>query len=1451
MLHTPPTVLSSSIIRHSTLSMRNVGVAASMIHFTRPYQARMLSSSPRRTIASSSSQQNSLTDATAHQKATGPHYRMFPPPPILNNDLKESPEDRATPAKPGVDPSELTKPSAASTVPTMVRGDWVLFHPVYSPEELKAVQVIHRERRTMSDSVAFGLVKLARTMFDWVSRYKHIQGPPDPKLSITELRKAGYLLDDKAWLNRILFLESIAGVPGMVAATLRHLTSLRLLRRDSGWIHTCLEEAENERMHLMTFMHLRNPGPFFRALILGAQGVFYNLFFLSYLISPRICHRFVGYLEEEAVVTYTRCIADLEAGRIPEWNDVPAPQIAIDYWRLPQGAKLLDVIYAVRSDETTHRFVNHSLANLDPSTDVNPFALREPDMHVKGSKIEFERGESERYVKDSHEIMQKQLNWPLVPSNPRRGLPLMDPASSSRSNLPTSRDNPDETPPAIHLHRRIFIGPMPEKLVSQTEAHGHKHHHRGIFLGRASTHRDDSDSSTNVSQLIKDHAFHHFMCEGGREEDWDEAEERGRSEALLQRWRESEWGALWHRRHRQRHGELRDQAPSRWVGGSFEVGHLLGVNVLDEPTMVEIPSQEEEPILSAPTPSSPTYQTGKSDAPTSVQDTFVTASSHFDAFPGSPEANGHTTPSPAASDTALLRSQKVANLSQAPRLKASTSQATSSSKVRDRGKKQVHYQEEVEEITAPGPASPTEVLNRTSATVEATTSAAASVQSSPASQDFTWGDVFLRDRMLLRVCTTKAENLNPNFDESMHRTTRDLQYQDWAEFVVAWRRDYIEIYADYTTTLQEWAVGHKHLAYIIPLKSPRTHLSLYSFVDMTFCITCRPMRATLNSKKNRWNLSTELDGTSAYIFKAKSRSRAYDWTWQLWRTLGGEIPKSIDIRNPRLGTKVAFELPALNLVDLGTAIKMLSRRNIIALCMKTLKPVPGWGNFVEHEHQRGRTLQLAWRSGAHVDWVWNDQNAEGEQREWSALCGLAFKNAPVLELRVAEHYPTFLNFKNGTPLVQPPAIEGYVERIRTNTQTKQSLYLVSHNGNLFTLSPQQAQPPSPPGAALMLGNMDEYKSTIMKVEIERGIYQLMHAHGVVDLRSVVAVRRAFQTVPQQHHDQKDDRLAEESSWFNVWSRVDERTNSDNEDEGGEEGLGKSDDKAYLRTKRSFELLLSTGRVVRFEVHSRRVANEWVERLRALVVYWKQRHRVNAKDEIDLAQAQQPRVTPQIRVCEEHEIPPENPDLSTPYPALDTLFNWCIIDGCRPIVKEGKLYMRKGFRGQFKLVQLFLVDGHLVSFRIGPHNSLHPANKKKINLIDAYVISGYLAALNLPKGQYRPNAPTVARRYEDGLEADDREEDMLFVICYRKHAAVIPQKPTITPVPGSTTNNNAEGTPGVPPLSEKHKLLVCKTRSKLERDGWCWALNVEIEKLTRKQKEREEKLRQTGNLRRLD
>ena len=37
-------------------------------------------------------------------------------------------------------------------------------------------------------------------------------------------------------------------------------------------------------------------------------GVFVGFFSVMYLLSPKFCHRFVGYLEEEAVVTYSKLL---------------------------------------------------------------------------------------------------------------------------------------------------------------------------------------------------------------------------------------------------------------------------------------------------------------------------------------------------------------------------------------------------------------------------------------------------------------------------------------------------------------------------------------------------------------------------------------------------------------------------------------------------------------------------------------------------------------------------------------------------------------------------------------------------------------------------------------------------------------------------------------------------------------------------------------------------------------------------------------------------------------------------------------------------------------------------------------------------------------------------------------------------------------------------------------
>ena len=132
------------------------------------------------------------------------------------------------------------------------------------------------------------------------------------------------------------------------------------IRDDQGWIRELLDEAENERMHLMTFIHIAEPSKFERLLIMVAQAIFYNLFFFTYLLAPKTAHRIVGYLEEEAVISYTQYLAEIDSGRI---ENVPAPRIAIDYWGLPEDARLRDVVIAVRADEAEHRDTNHRFAD--------------------------------------------------------------------------------------------------------------------------------------------------------------------------------------------------------------------------------------------------------------------------------------------------------------------------------------------------------------------------------------------------------------------------------------------------------------------------------------------------------------------------------------------------------------------------------------------------------------------------------------------------------------------------------------------------------------------------------------------------------------------------------------------------------------------------------------------------------------------------------------------------------------------------------------------------------------------------------------------------------------------------------------------------------------------------------------------------------------------------------
>jgi hypothetical protein len=174
---------------------------------------------------------------------------------------------------------------------------------------------------------------------------------------------------------RLIVLESIAGVPGFVAAGFRHFRSLRTLQRDHGWIATLLEEAENERMHLLVCLKMFKAGFVTRTLVVSAQMLMTPLLMSVYLVHPKSMHRFVGYLEETACHTYVSIIEHVQTPGTHlnlAWADLPAPQIAKGYWKLDSDARFVDALMCMMADETHHRDVNHTFADMK-TCDPNPY----------------------------------------------------------------------------------------------------------------------------------------------------------------------------------------------------------------------------------------------------------------------------------------------------------------------------------------------------------------------------------------------------------------------------------------------------------------------------------------------------------------------------------------------------------------------------------------------------------------------------------------------------------------------------------------------------------------------------------------------------------------------------------------------------------------------------------------------------------------------------------------------------------------------------------------------------------------------------------------------------------------------------------------------------------------------------------------------------------------------
>ncbi|GAA5865964.1 hypothetical protein JCM3774_005540 [Rhodotorula dairenensis] len=577
--------------------------------------------------------------------------------------------------------------------------------------------------------------------------------------------------------------------------------------------------------------------------------------------------------------------------------------------------------------------------------------------------------------------------------------------------------------------------------------------------------------------------------------------------------------------------------------------------------------------------------------------------------------------------------------------------------------------------------------------------------------------------------------------------------------------------------------------------------------------------------------------------------------------------------------------------------------DVIEKCIERLSTVTQWKELVETAQRQGTSFRLAWRRGSILDWITDPPPGEAPP-DWAVVGGFAFRQAgstPVLELRPASHYPTTCRVpsKEGASgshisstvrIAEPPGIEGFAIRITPKGRSRR-VYLSTRKNLLFRCRPSLAHAPDPPlrimdainnPAAVVLGPFIAGMATLAQPDkkkrekiwspVARSVLR-DHSHeqrkrrdrALQSLSLADIADEAFgQSLVRDSFDDyaancDGDRMLEylettekKRAFLQItdaqgYVQISEIVSVQPELATG--AAAPDGSKANARKLRTLIVEFGRGRVVKLVCPSTEVRDEWVARLRALSTYWRRRERVDGIQHMQLSGADAmvnrlPARGARKRHAFEDEpdadtLPPLSRDQVLSSPHLSHLYNWCLLDGCRAILREGIMHVKQGLRGVYRMRHVVLLPGILLEFlhvnrdiNGQPLPSPYHKRQRILHLRDCYVYSGtltdHLNELSTGTGVWDPadeSEHQFPRCYPgtDGLRTADERDDCTFVVFKIKH---------------SKSGNDCK-------LGKKGKSTdarVFRTRSKLERDLFVYALNLSIERLLRGEKDREDRLR---------
>ncbi len=513
---------------------------------------------------------------------------------------------------------------------------------------------------------------------------------------------------------------------------------------------------------------------------------------------------------------------------------------------------------------------------------------------------------------------------------------------------------------------------------------------------------------------------------------------------------------------------------------------------------------------------------------------------------------------------------------------------------------------------------------------------------------------------------------------------------------------------------------------------------------------------------------------------------------------------------------------------------------------------------------------------------------------------------PTLELRAAAHHLGRIVGPHGRDIDEPASLEGFLWRVKPVSGALTRIYVSTHDGHIFIGKTARAYAPDPemisllasqshPIAGTMVQDVLEAKKrsrrkkqrSTVRSEIDaareavldalrsdapsklaeqlrayrayealRHFHQINGADGYVDLRDIIECRQiashaAATPSAGETPNPADGGESTASSW------EDAAANWDEDDVGGEEGLERATDRAKLRSQRQLEVLLKNGRSIILEAFSKQVAAEWVERFNELVTYWKARDKADARllTEADPSSGLSSVASLDARDQQAH---------------LGSLWNWCRVQGCRTILKSGRLFRKWRTHQALSGRHLVLLQGRLLIYKLVRSTSsararqntgiFHRRQDTVIHLRDAYIYCGklteqftldkYEGATNVGVGAGTTERHTLPRIYRDGLRTFDSDEDCTFVIRYRPQRFNTPADPVLSHDEEGNVllkSASAPSNSGVPLQDPRAKHIILRARSKMERDLWVRAIMLEIARIDRDDFEREERLRTHGQV----